>query len=52
MMQARVGETFVSKELLWKDVRDEDRAKYGEKIILEMINWDIIGENDFYLHRN
>src|ERR1035437_570984 len=52
MMQARVGETFVSKELLWKDVRDEDRAKYGEKIILEMINWDISGDPDFYLHRH
>lgn len=52
MMQAKVGDTFISKELLWKDVRKEDKDKYGEKIILEMINWDTSGDPDFYRNRH
>jgi hypothetical protein len=52
MMQARVGDTFISKDLLWKDVRDEDRQKYGEKIILEMIDWQTSGDPDFYTKRH
>ncbi len=52
MMQARVGDTFISKDLLWKDVRDEDRQKYGEKIILEMIDWQTSGDPDFYIKRH
>jgi len=52
MMQAKVGDTFISKDLLWKDVRDEDRQKYGEKIILEMIDWQISGDPDFYTKRH
>jgi len=52
MMQAKVGETFVSKDLLWKDVRDEDRKKYGESIILDMIDWETCGDPDFYLKRH
>ena len=52
MMQAKVGETFISKDLLWKDVRDEDKEKYGEKIILEMIDWETSGDPNFYQHRH
>jgi hypothetical protein len=52
MMQAKVGDTFISKDLLWKDVRDEDRQKYGEKIILEMIDWQTSGDPDFYKNRH
>jgi hypothetical protein len=52
MMQAKVGDTFISKDLLWKDVRDEDRQKYGEKIILEMIDWLASGDPDFYIKRH
>lgn len=52
MMQAKVGDTFISKDLLWKDVRDEDRQKYGEKIILEMIDWQTSGDPDFYTKRH
>ena len=52
MMQAKVGDTFISKDLLWKDVRDEDRQKYGEKIILEMIDWQTSGDPDFYIKRH
>jgi hypothetical protein len=52
MMQAKVGDIFVSKELLWKDVRDEDRERFGEKIILEMIDWETSGDPDFYIKRH
>ncbi len=52
MMQAKVGDTNISKDLLWKDVRDEDREKYGEKIILEMIDWEISGDPNFYKNRH
>ncbi len=52
MMQAKVGDTLISKELLWKDVRKEDREKYGERIILEMINWETSGDPEFYKHRH
>src|SRR5690606_34759419 len=34
MMQAKTGGKIIDKELLFKDVRKEDREKYGEKIIL------------------
>jgi hypothetical protein len=52
MMQAKVGKTFISKELLWKDVRSIDREKFGEKIILEMIDWETSGDPDFYNNRH
>ncbi len=52
MMQAKVGNTHISKELLWKDVRKEDRESYGEKIILEMINWETSGDPEFYKNRH
>lgn len=52
MMQAKVGDTFISKELLFKDVRKEDREKFGESIILEMINWELSGDPEFYKNRH
>lgn len=52
MMQAKVGKIFISKDLLWKDVRKIDRDKFGEKIILEMINWETSGDHDFYKNRH
>ena len=52
MMQADCGGTIISKDLLFKDVRKEDKEKYGEKIILEMINWEICGDPYFYENRH
>jgi len=52
MMQAKVGNTFISKDLLFKDVRPEDKKKYGEKIILKMVNWKISGDPFFYENRH
>jgi hypothetical protein len=48
MIQAKAGGKIISKELLFKDVRPEDRQKYGERIILEMIDWEANGDHYFY----
>lgn len=52
MMQAYTGNKIISKELLYKDVRPEDRSRYGEKILLEMVNWEISGDPYFYENRH
>jgi hypothetical protein len=52
MLQANTGGKIISKELLFKDVRKEDREKYGEKIILEMIDWEKSGDPYFYENRH
>ena len=36
-MQAKISKTFISKDLLYKDLRIEDKEKFGEIKILEMI---------------
>src|SRR5262245_14025720 len=50
MLQALNGGILISKELLWKDVRPEDREAKGERFILELIDWDENG--DPYLFEN
>ncbi|MEW6651967.1 MAG: hypothetical protein AB1394_00710 [Bacteroidota bacterium] len=52
MMQAKCGAKMINKQLLFKDVRKEDRQALGEKIILEMINWEISGDPYFYENRH
>lgn len=52
MMQAKTGGKIIDKELLYKDVRKEDREKYGEKIILDMIDWETSGDPYFYENRH
>ena len=52
MLQALVAGKIISKELLFKDVRPEDRAAYGERIILQHINWEISGDPFFYENRH
>jgi len=52
MLQAKTGGKIINKELLFKDVRKEDREKYGEKIILEMIDWETSGDPYFYENRH
>ena len=52
MLQALVAGKIISKELLFKDVRKEDRDRYGEKIILDQINWKISGDPFFYENRH
>ncbi len=48
MLQAVVDGIEISKDLLWKDVRPEDRERLGERSILELIDWEENGDPYFY----
>jgi hypothetical protein len=52
MLQALAAGKVISKDLLFKDVRREDREKHGERAILEHINWEISGDPFFYENRH
>ena len=52
MLQALVAGKIISKDLLFKDVRQRDREKYGERVILDQINWEICGDPYFYENRH
>jgi len=52
ILQALAAGKILSKELLFKDVREEDRRKYGERIILDQIDWEISGDPYFYENRH
>jgi hypothetical protein len=51
MLQALVAGQIISKDLLFKDVRRQDREKYGERVILGQVNWEISGDPYFYENR-
>jgi hypothetical protein len=48
MLQALNAGKIISKELLWKDVRPEDREARAERFILELIDWEQNGDPYFY----
>jgi hypothetical protein len=48
MFQALNAGRVISKELLWKDVRREDRERYGERFMLELLDWERNGDPYFY----
>jgi hypothetical protein len=52
MLQALTGRKIISKELLFKDVRPDDRRKYGERFILELVDWELNGDHYFYENRH
>lgn len=52
MLQALNAGKIISKELLWKDVRAEDRETKGERFILELIDWEANGDPFFYEHHH
>jgi hypothetical protein len=52
MLQALNAGRIISKELLWKDVRPEDRDAQGERFILELIDWEENGDPRFYEHHH
>jgi len=52
MLQALVAGKIISKDLLYKDVRQEDREKRGERVILDHINWEVSGDPYFYENRH
>ncbi|MGD2039225.1 MAG: hypothetical protein PVH11_00265 [Anaerolineae bacterium] len=52
MLQARVGGEIIPKDLLFKDVRPQDRDRYGERVILSQVNWKVSGDPYFYENRH
>jgi len=52
MCQALVAGKIIPKELLYKDIRPEDVEKYGERIVLKQIDWELSGDRYFYENRH
>ncbi|MHB1252649.1 MAG: hypothetical protein ACYCZ1_00605 [Candidatus Humimicrobiaceae bacterium] len=48
MLQALNAGKIISKDLLFKDIRKEDREKIGEKVILDQLDWPANGDPYFY----
>jgi hypothetical protein len=51
-LQALVAGRIISKELLFKDVRPEDRSRLGERAVLGQIDWEVSGDPYFYENRH
>lgn len=52
MFQALNAGRIISKELLFKDVRPEDRAAHGERFPLGFVDWAVNGDPWFYENRH
>jgi hypothetical protein len=52
MFQALNAGRIISKELLFKDVRPEDRAAEGERFPLRFVDWAVNGDPWFYENRH
>jgi hypothetical protein len=52
MFQALNAGRIISKELLFKDVRAEDRAAEGERFPLRFVDWEVNGDPWFYENRH
>ncbi len=48
MFQALNGGRIISKDLLYKDVRREDRDEHGERFPLRFVDWETNGDPLFY----
>jgi hypothetical protein len=48
MFQALNAGRIISKDLLFKDVRPEDRRRHGERFPLGFVEWDLNGDPFFY----
>jgi hypothetical protein len=52
VLQALSGGEIIPKDLLFKDIRPEDRERYGERAILNQVNWAVSGDPYFYENRH
>ena len=51
-LQALVDGKIVSKDLLFKDVRKQDRERLGERAVLNQVDWEVSGDPYFYENRH
>jgi hypothetical protein len=52
VLQAAVDGEVIPKDLLFKDVHPADRERYGERVILDQIDWEASGDPYFYENRH
>lgn len=52
MFQALNAGRIISKELLFKDVRDEDRRAHGESFPLRFVDWELNGDPYIFENRH
>jgi hypothetical protein len=52
MFQALNAGRIISKELLFKDVRAQDREAHGERFPLRFVDWEVNGDPWFYENRH
>jgi hypothetical protein len=52
MFQALNAGRVISKDLLFKDVRPEDRREHGERFPLGFVDWSLNGDPYFYENRH
>jgi hypothetical protein len=52
MFQALNAGRIISKDLLFKDVRPQDRAEHGERFPLRFVDWELNGDPYFYENRH
>jgi hypothetical protein len=52
MFQALNAGRIISKELLFKDVRPQDRQEHGERFPLGFVDWGLNGDPYFYENRH
>lgn len=52
MLQAKVSEFPIAKELLYKDVTDEDKQSLQEAAVLRQINWEVSADPYKYENRH
>ena len=48
MLQAKVGGTIISKDLLYQESTAEARARLGERCVLELVDWAANGDPYFW----
>jgi len=52
IFQAIIARKLLPKDMLFKDVRPEDRQRYGERFLLSWVDWPLNGDTAFYEHRH
>lgn len=52
MLQAKLNDRITPKNLLFKDVSEEDKKRLGERAVLEQCDWEVNGDPYFYENRH